>query len=224
MARTGLTVLISLILVATLLPGAYAHHTGGQVKLLEEGDALPSFSLTDQDGKRFSSSELPRDTPILLTFVYTNCPDVCPADAAKFRQIQTTLNKDEVYLVSMSFDPNDTPEDLKSFADRFDADFTNWKFLSTHEADFLPLAHNFGLYFEEAEGPFYGHLTFTYLIQGGVVKKVYFGSIDDIRPMLGDIRALRGPNPALVMISIGIAVASVAAGVVFALRRRKKIG
>lgn len=50
---------------------------------------VPDFSLVDQEGNpfRFESS---RGKIVLLTFVYTACPDVCPLLAAKFASIRSS--------------------------------------------------------------------------------------------------------------------------------------
>src|SRR5690349_12996288 len=39
--------------------------------------AAQNFTLTDQYGKKVSLSQF-AGKPVVLTFLYTNCPDVCP--------------------------------------------------------------------------------------------------------------------------------------------------
>src|SRR5438309_8216701 len=48
---------------------------------------VPSFTLTDQLGRPFASSDL-SCRAALLSFVYTNCPDTCPLLAANMAQVQ----------------------------------------------------------------------------------------------------------------------------------------
>ena len=42
----------------------------------------PNFLLTDQSGKQVSLAEF-KGKPVVLTFLYTNCPDQCPLTAEK---------------------------------------------------------------------------------------------------------------------------------------------
>src|ERR1700736_3805410 len=42
----------------------------------------PNFTLTDQAGKQISLAQFKGD-PVILTFLYTNCPDQCPLTAEK---------------------------------------------------------------------------------------------------------------------------------------------
>src|SRR5439155_17873880 len=81
---------------------------------------LPSFSLTDQTGARFGSSQLDGRVWVAhLTF--TRCRETCPDVVAALRGIQGTLEGapgwEEVRFVSLSADPqHDTPEVLRNFA------------------------------------------------------------------------------------------------------------
>ena len=49
------------------------------VALPHEGDAVPNFTLVNQDGKRITLNQYRRKT-LLITFIYTRCPlpDYCP--------------------------------------------------------------------------------------------------------------------------------------------------
>lgn len=62
---------------------------------------------------------------ILMEFIYTRCPTVCLAMGAEFRQRQAQLIADgqqrRVKLLSLSFDPQDTPADLQDYLQRFSA-------------------------------------------------------------------------------------------------------
>lgn len=80
-------------------------------------DPAPDFQLTDQNGNLVTLSGL-RDKVVVLTFLYTRCPDVCPLTAEHLRaagqQLGTAMN--EVAFVAVSVDPqNDTPDAVKAF-------------------------------------------------------------------------------------------------------------
>ena len=91
--------------------------------LLAQPVAIPSFSLTDDSGKPFSSSDL--KGAWLGAFVFTNCGTQCPMMAAKMKRIRRKLPA--LGLVSFSVDPGDTPERLAKYKRGLGAD---WIFLT----------------------------------------------------------------------------------------------
>ncbi len=96
---------------------------------------VPSFTLTDQLGRQFGSSDL-SGRAALLSFVYTNCPDTCPLLTANMAQVQNKLRAQgllgsQVQLVSITVDPRrDTPAVFAEYAGRYQADPDGWRFLS----------------------------------------------------------------------------------------------
>ncbi len=77
----------------------------------------PDLTLTDQNGKSVALNDL-RGQVVVLTFLYTNCPDVCPLTAEHLRltaaQLGTAMSR--VAFVAISVDPlNDTPQAIETF-------------------------------------------------------------------------------------------------------------
>ncbi|HEX4202727.1 MAG TPA: SCO family protein [Ktedonobacteraceae bacterium] len=64
------------------------------------------FRLTDQNGKQVSLSQF-RGKPVVLTFLYTNCPDQCPLTAEKLHATQLALGKNaaNAAMIAVSVDP-----------------------------------------------------------------------------------------------------------------------
>jgi protein SCO1 len=92
--------------------------------------AGPSFSLTDQDGKSFSSEQL-RGKVWVADFVFTHCPGACPVMTMKMSGLQRAVPDRDVHFVSFTVDPErDTPAVLKDYAVRFEADPGRWHFLT----------------------------------------------------------------------------------------------
>src|SRR3989304_2309990 len=95
----------------------------------------PDFALINQDGARVSLHQF-RGRLVILTFIYTHCPDICPLTTAKLVQVQNELKKrgwfgKKVVQLSMTFDPKrDTPAVMKAYAAKFKVDHTGWHFLS----------------------------------------------------------------------------------------------
>ena len=79
------------------------------------------FSLTDQNGQRFSSEQL-RGKYTLLMFGYTHCTDICPTALNEALQIKKALrDKIPVQVVFITLDPErDTPEVLAKYTRAYD--------------------------------------------------------------------------------------------------------
>ncbi|MBD8068065.1 SCO family protein [Bacillus sp. PS06] len=91
-----------------------------------------NFTFTDQDGNAFGTEQLDGKVWV-ANFIFTNCETVCPPMTAHMAKLQQMLADEgiEAEIVSFSVDPEeDSPEVLKEFANKFDADFSNWHFLT----------------------------------------------------------------------------------------------
>jgi protein SCO1/2 len=86
---------------------------------------------------------------VVLNFIFTTCTDVCPLFTANFAQLQRALKNTHsanVFLISITTDPEiDSPKVLKSYAQRYHADFQNWAFLTGSEAQLRPVWKGFGV-------------------------------------------------------------------------------
>jgi protein SCO1 len=102
----------------------------------------PDFTLKDQNGQSVQLSAL-RGNVVALTFLYTNCPDVCPLIATKLGQADQQLGADHnnVALLAVTVDPtNDTPAAVQ----KFDAEHqlqqqANWHYLLGTVAQLTPV-------------------------------------------------------------------------------------
>jgi len=115
--------------------------------------ALPAVSLTDQDGKNFELQQT-RGKVVLLSPIYTHCPDICPITTGKMKQLQGEVRSaglaDQVQFVSFTVDPQrDTPEVLAGYASVYGADLSNWVFLSGSAAQTQALIQRLGIYVEK---------------------------------------------------------------------------
>lgn len=92
---------------------------------------VPDFALTNQDGVTVTQANL-LGRVWVANFVFTRCPSVCPLLTAKFQALQGKLaDAQGVRFVSISVDPEyDTPEVLKAYAARYEADLERWTFLT----------------------------------------------------------------------------------------------
>ena len=91
--------------------------------------AVGPVTLTDQDGKTFSTAEL-RGHPWVADFIFTSCAGSCPIMSHQMVGIQAATPA-AVRLVSFSVDPlHDTPAILKEYGAGLRADFSRWHFLT----------------------------------------------------------------------------------------------
>jgi len=80
--------------------------------------AAPNFSLKDQFGNSISLVQF-KGKPVVLTFLYTHCPDVCPLTAEKLHTTMLSLgnNAQQVVVLAVSMDPKgDTAAAAQNFS------------------------------------------------------------------------------------------------------------
>ena len=102
---------------------------------------VPDFSLVNQDGLPFRKSEMGGKVWV-VDFFYTTCPGPCPALTSRLSEVHRVFaGESRVGFLSISSDPSkDTPEILKRYAERFQAD-QRWQFLTGDEAGVFALAN-----------------------------------------------------------------------------------
>jgi protein SCO1/2 len=97
---------------------------------LESFGAVPSFQLTNQDGRPFGTAQLAGKIWI-ADFIFTSCPGPCPIISTRMSELQKPLRQTDVHLVSFTVDPaKDSPEVLRGYADKLQAEPGRWDFLT----------------------------------------------------------------------------------------------
>jgi protein SCO1/2 len=91
---------------------------------------VPPFVLTERSGEPLRADDLIGRVWV-ADFVFTRCPDVCPALTARMARLQDAAGvPDPIRLVSFSVDPeHDTPEVLRTYAARAGAG-SEWLFVT----------------------------------------------------------------------------------------------
>src|SRR5215468_2803036 len=100
---------------------------------------FPNLPVVTQDGKTLKFyDDVIKGKIVLISFIYTNCPDICPLTTARIAQVEEKLVEivvRDLFLISLTVDPErDSPERLKSFAEAFGAG-PGWLFLTGKPAD-----------------------------------------------------------------------------------------
>ncbi|HEY7002091.1 MAG TPA: SCO family protein [Candidatus Udaeobacter sp.] len=150
---------------------------------LKEGDAVPLFSLTNQNGEHISIDTF-RGRPFVITFVFTRCPlpNFCPLMSNNFEQLQAAITSGSgplasTRLLSVTLDPAfDTPEVLKAYAGYHHADPRTWSFATGDEKEIDMLTRAFSV-FRQTEGGTISHGLATALIdKDGKIGQIWRGS------------------------------------------------
>lgn len=112
---------------------------------------VAEFSLIDQDGRPFTRASLAGKIWV-VDFIFTSCGGPCPRMTNDLRRLSNVIQqRDDVRFLSVTVDPaHDTPEVLKAFAAKYDADLTRWSFVTGDKRQIYDLAaHSFYLPVEE---------------------------------------------------------------------------
>jgi protein SCO1 len=108
------------------------------LNLSEATYRLPAVKLQDEAGRKVDLQQLfATRRPMIVNFIFTSCPEICPVMTGTQLQLQRQLRDDPTnpLFVSITLDPDqDTPEVLAEYAERFGA---NWKFLTGGRAEVL---------------------------------------------------------------------------------------
>jgi protein SCO1/2 len=103
---------------------------------------IPHFQLVNQDGQPFDSTQLAGKIWI-ADFIYTTCPGPCPMISSRMGELQKPLEKTDVHLVSFSVDSEkDTPEVLRGYAEKLQAEPQRWDFLTGPKSAIYKLSHD----------------------------------------------------------------------------------
>jgi protein SCO1/2 len=162
---------------------------------LREGDIVPSFTLTNQDGTHVTLDAF-RGRPFVLTFIFTRCPVLkfCPFISHNFSELQEAIKADtgaagKTRLLSITLDPKfDTPEVLKSYAQQQKADPQIWTFATGEPAEIEKLTQSFAVFVQPEAGTISHGLATALIGPDGNLVRIWRGNawkpsevIDELR-------------------------------------------
>lgn len=112
------------------------------------GTAPQDYTMLDRQGRPVRLSSY-RGKPLLVSFIYTGCFQVCPTNTRSLheavQELQKIVGLDQFNVVSIGFNqPFDSPQALRSFAAQHAISAANWEFLSPHPSIIEPLTRDFG--------------------------------------------------------------------------------
>ena len=142
--------------------------TRGKNAYREVGEAIPDFTLYDQEGRVIPGGHF-RGKTVMMNFIFSRCPvaTMCPASTAKMVSAQKLAREagiTNIEFVSITLDPAyDTPAVLKEYAAVRGIDTANFSFLTGPESAIRDLLTQFGV-IAEFEGDLLKHTLATLLI------------------------------------------------------------
>lgn len=177
-------------------------------------DPAPPFELVDQFGVPTALEDFSGNV-VVLSFLYTNCPDVCPLVTETLRRTHVLLGNDaeKVEFLAVSVDPE---RDTVSRVHRYSEDrgmLDRWRFLVGNEEQLRPIWKAYWLDPIQGEAGHEGdggpaeigaepddsnpgtylvtHTAPVFLIDREGMRRALFTNLSlDVEPLLADIRNL----------------------------------
>jgi len=142
------------------------------------GKTVGDFVLLDRQGRPVELSRY-RGKPLVVTFIYTACFQVCPTITRNLQKaVDTTVSvmgADRFNVISIGFNqPFDSPAALADFSRQYGIRLPNWEFLSPAPAIVGDLTANFGFSYVATPAGF-DHINQVTLVDadGRIVRQVY---------------------------------------------------
>lgn len=156
----------------------------------------PDFTLRDPTGQAVRLSDY-RGRVVLLAFVFTSCPGVCPIISKQMAALQNGLKQEQLFgakanLLSVTVDPEtDTAPVLAEYATRYGADATGWRFLRESPDKTKPVLKAYNEWTKLLPKGELDHPARVYLIdRQGNIREIYSLAFFNDKQALIDMRKL----------------------------------
>lgn len=119
----------------------------GSVIAVDVGTSLPKAELVDQNGDLVNLRSAFANKTLLLSFIFTRCPDadLCPAISGKFAYLQHHLDPRRFALAEITLDPPyDSPRVLRNYGAIYGAG-PMWHLLTSRGDTIIRLLDAFGI-------------------------------------------------------------------------------
>jgi len=149
------------------------------------------LSLRDASGRRYSLSGL-RGRNVLVTFLYTHCPDVCPLIASSLNTVLRTAGPQaKLDVLAVSVDPKgDTPRAVRAYAKRMHLD-PRFHYLIGSRAELRKVWAAWHVASVNRTPNIVDHIAYTSLVDGRGRDRVLYDAQVNAQQVLHDLRVLR---------------------------------
>ncbi|MFN0183576.1 MAG: SCO family protein [Aquabacterium sp.] len=144
------------------------------------GQVVPSaLPLRDRHGRPVTLADY-RGKPLLVSFIYTGCFQVCPAQTRMLYEavkgLDRLLGEHQFNVVSIGFNqPFDSPDAMRSFAAQHRIAHRNWEFLSPARETVAALTDAFGFRYVATPAGFDHVLGVTVVDANGRIHAQVYG-------------------------------------------------
>jgi len=168
--------------------GGSGGFAGGE---LSPPQPTPDFTLTDQSGRKVSMSDQ-RGKLVLVTFLYTNCPDVCPLITQNLNQALQMLGpkRDDVRVLAVSVDPGgDTPENVDKYAKAHHL-LPEFHYLTGTRAELMQVWKDYDVAAVARDPELVDHTAYTMLVDGSGGGRVIYDASVKAKDVVHDVDEL----------------------------------
>jgi protein SCO1/2 len=168
-------------------PAPPARLSGGLI--LNPSVPAPAFTLRDQTGSMISPETL-RGRVVALTFLDTQCLNLCPLQASLLGTVQSDLGSNAHFsVVVVSVRPEaDTPANIATFAGAHGLK-GGYYWLTGSREQLASVWDSYGVGVQVANGDL-AHSSIIYLIDRGGTERVAFADVPDVASVESDVRFL----------------------------------
>jgi len=152
----------------------------------------PDFRLTDQSGAPISLSQF-KGKPVVLTFLYTHCKDLCPLTAEKLHATMQNLGSDapKVAVLAVSIDPKgDTTTSALAFSKAHKME-GYWHFLTGTFNALSPIWSNYDVYADTSDQSV-NHSFALYVIDKQGRERIFLNNSFTPAELAADLKILLG--------------------------------
>jgi len=181
-----------------LFIGAPAQANTNKWDRLDADEPAPAFSLIDQSGRRVALADF-RGKVVIVTFLFTNCTDVCPVLPQILNRVDQLMSEDErkqLAYVGISIDPKrDTPAQMRKFMRQHGLSEARWTLLSGSLKELTQAANDYGVVVRPDPRLDFVHNTVFVLIDGkGRLRTEFHGLATPTEEIAKAARGLMAPK------------------------------
>jgi protein SCO1 len=151
----------------------------------------PDFTLRDQAGNEVSMADQ-RGKLVLLTFLYTHCPDICPLITQNLNDGLRMLgaDRDKVRVLAVSVDPEgDTPKSVHAYAKQHHL-LPEFHYLTGSRAELTGVWKKYGVAAVASDPELVDHTAYTMLVDETGKGRVIYDSQVKAKDVVHDVRTL----------------------------------
>lgn len=153
--------------------------------------SIPQFEMTNSKGESFGTNDLTGNIWV-ADFIFTTCAGPCPIMSTEMADIHKTfLDEYDIRTVSYTVNPDyDTPEILAEYSKRYDADRSQWHFLTAPYEDIQSIIKN-GFKMGDIEEIVFHSTRFALVDRNMNIRGYYTGTeAEDVEKLKRDISRL----------------------------------